>query len=613
MYFSELHPFADEIALEEQFLIPCSGNHTEAGSKHIAKSTLILNMYERLPMFPESRIFKDDNDLTYELACYPPQSIRVTDSFLGCAVVDLSVLAIGMPFIEGWYHFIDSFQRSIGQIKVHIQMADILNGDKNLILHTLDVVDHEPESPESRRTLQSDVASCDPSDMRLSYQVDDSLIDIKAMEYEALRQLLIELDETKERLLHGFPMKVEDSVIELDFPNVSQSGPVTNVATNFLIDVAGLESFAPSMVEETHESGQSHSCSSQYSNGIESTSSDQLTHKIFDQYSLAFPILITSLETPFRCTGSSSSSVVCPREHFAEKVCSDDDDDDDGEIDSFQDSIEEAVKSLSEQNLHEDSYFTTCSDDAEAKTSVQLGHDADGSQECNNSHGDVGNSPPISPHSSFNETVSNQSNSASQFEATLEDADEDEEVSVSIPEEGDVSVVENTRIPLKNNSCDDFNFVYVEDDPVMEVNSLPKAIVASTTVLSIKTDEIEDTEIFAELDCLHIEKNNDLPSCETMKHSLNVTDSDFSHVTSTRMNLKPLLHDVCNPTDPLQVISRCSMHDKQDLIMRRCNLQATGKQRLTPKQFPGRQKSFVDAETDRVSRIMMGVFHGTSL
>ena len=49
-----------------------------------------------------------------------PQRLQIGDIKIATATVDLSTLATGFPYIEGWYHLQDDNQRYIGQIKLSV-------------------------------------------------------------------------------------------------------------------------------------------------------------------------------------------------------------------------------------------------------------------------------------------------------------------------------------------------------------------------------------------------------------------------------------------------------------------------------------------------------------
>ncbi|CAE7540763.1 unnamed protein product [Symbiodinium microadriaticum] len=49
-----------------------------------------------------------------------PQRLQIGDICIASATVDLSTLAAGFPYIEGWYHLLDDNQRCIGQIKLTV-------------------------------------------------------------------------------------------------------------------------------------------------------------------------------------------------------------------------------------------------------------------------------------------------------------------------------------------------------------------------------------------------------------------------------------------------------------------------------------------------------------
>lgn len=60
-----------------------------------------------------------------------PQRLQIGDISIASATVDLSTLASGFPYIEGWYHLLDDNQRCIGQIKLSVfrQGSEVLPSD----------------------------------------------------------------------------------------------------------------------------------------------------------------------------------------------------------------------------------------------------------------------------------------------------------------------------------------------------------------------------------------------------------------------------------------------------------------------------------------------------
>ena len=48
----------------------------------------------------------------------PSTDGQVDDSYIGCARVDLSTLALGLPQISGWYNIMDFGGQIQGQVKV---------------------------------------------------------------------------------------------------------------------------------------------------------------------------------------------------------------------------------------------------------------------------------------------------------------------------------------------------------------------------------------------------------------------------------------------------------------------------------------------------------------
>lgn len=148
-------------------------------------SSMVISLYERQSIFPT--YIAEELETISSSSHYPPLYIRATDKFIGSAVIDLSVLALGMSIIEGWYHLIDDLQRTIGQIKLKVNLK--LSEEVDSIREKLEESFLNPITQSGNLITES--------------ELDEPLLNFKSLEYDQLKKLLAELDETKDKMLNG--------------------------------------------------------------------------------------------------------------------------------------------------------------------------------------------------------------------------------------------------------------------------------------------------------------------------------------------------------------------------------------------------------------------------
>lgn len=734
--FTGLESIGDQVTFRMQFSVPCRRSHDGEGfMERIAKSSLILNAYERLPLFPASSVFINQNDLSSELASYPPSSVRITDKFLGAAIVDLSLLAIGMPFIEGWYHFLDPLQKSFGQIKVKVhlnedepvQISNYNSFDSNTVISLFNWSSTSRAKAASETkleeeeyngiSLRSSANVSEAHDLRLSYQVDESLIDIKAMEYDSLKKLLHELDETKEKLLQGFLNQhiVDENVaehLENEVTLGKDTFPCTNrnmtaIGTNFLEDVVGLEfeSLGAQGLDDLQsiEDDVSLSCNS-YSSDFESHTSSQTWEMLDVQH------LTAALESPQRVVTEdfvgdrSSFSVLSDQQSGIDSSVVENQSSSSLVQSALKVSAVDSEKTVQNENLTEPIENNSWHSNTERESNmdyevVDESFQSQSMGEAWNVHfsgvtmaeiDDDGTQSPATMQEIGFDPISSVSNEVPGKQVRLiqcecADALEDsEEVDSSFGEKVDESIKEHHLFcqpqEFETNSDTEQNLSFAvshseDDDPVdahsrssryedsndtsnSALSDLPSAEnnpgdgTNSSLNISKSNSEINEEEsarsakilyiVDEELEKLVSERKlvsmNDLA---TPVGSQDSSDVAAISVPESRQNSKLLskveivdisqvqksldLGRISAPVSQPAVINNpCVFCDtsmkksdvdviKDSLQLMHCQIEKSKRRQMTDvKKLPGRQKAFVDAETERVSKIMMGVLRTPS-
>ena len=115
------------------------GHQEDAMAAVVLKELAVI---VQLRLRPPWRHAKMTDEPSY--ASSAPLKLQVGDQLLATAIVNLSPLCSGFPFIRGWYHLQDSLQRCQGQIKLSLT----LSRDKFINQHqSLDSVVLKDESP----------------------------------------------------------------------------------------------------------------------------------------------------------------------------------------------------------------------------------------------------------------------------------------------------------------------------------------------------------------------------------------------------------------------------------------------------------------------------------
>jgi hypothetical protein len=85
---------------------------------------MLVSIYLRFPVFPSAEKIHNESLFSSDNCNETPNKIRMTDQLLGTAVIDLSLLSMGLSILHGWYHIYDSVHDSIGQIKLCISVRN---------------------------------------------------------------------------------------------------------------------------------------------------------------------------------------------------------------------------------------------------------------------------------------------------------------------------------------------------------------------------------------------------------------------------------------------------------------------------------------------------------
>jgi hypothetical protein len=734
-----------------QFEFPCNALNSEddyMGS--VAKSSLILNAYERLPLFPSSKAFKNDNESNCEFSSYPPSNIRVTDKFLGSAVVDLSLLAIGMPVIEGWYHFLDPLQKPLGQIKVMVRLDDG-NGLVGLTSHKIDPhIDRDivegssfcafssngalRNSSESDGLVQSVRSSRNASVIdgtRVSYQIDESLIDIKAMEYDALHQLLIDLDETKQRLLDGlaYRMDADDSHTSNSAGNDEiNSFPfhfdnrATSIRTDFLEDVMDLQ-FLPEEsnvlttdvdevdVVPTYEKTEYRTHERKYSSSFESFVSSCQSFQDISRGSdqdvrYSFPITHAINQDAIFCTNHSLQSadiIDRPESSHSDQDTGDDSREgrihyltsaslsgpiDQAEKDSLHTISDEILghygvediecelpsKTNSDRYLDDVSFGVidpeSCSADRFQKISTDEKDMFLNVEACQEDQAESVGLNDLQHSSLYDEEYhivpkNDEAPSSGLMDEVAQSDKSESSRSRTSEYEGDVqSLTDSGEVSLSRCSDEPFGLAtagLIETDDAAYVWEVPDAETGGVTrnpllphdtcfsnddLLCSGPEQLQRRDSIDKIEsmdssgqesnaaCVENElafvlgipstadgdqkDNEGIDECSESIFSSPSVNPDIYTGTELKtfsQNLSPSVSFLQNQSPPENLALKKTefdiLHDSLQSMQSQL-LKSKSRQPITVKKLPGRQKAFVDAETERVSKIMMGVFHTTS-
>ena len=174
---------------------------------------MLLSIYIRFPIFQlfnEGKYNFDVNETWNETDNENEKNrIRMTDQLIGTAVIDLSLIDIGISTINGWYHIYDSVHNSVGQIKLSVMISDDKN--KNEVEGNekgSEILTYITDSPDKYFPDNSSIEEA-------NYDLSNSF-DSREKGFEELKRKMTELDKLNENLTNKGLVLYDDVIITND-------------------------------------------------------------------------------------------------------------------------------------------------------------------------------------------------------------------------------------------------------------------------------------------------------------------------------------------------------------------------------------------------------------
>ena len=126
--------------------------------------------------------------------------VNTLTSAVGCATVDLSTLAIGMPFISGWYHIVDA-TGSIGQLKITVTQVSHDNMRTSYDNELIESVINQDMDSEAVRTsigyntLRQQLKGLEDFNSRLASKASEVVVDEASDASHSLQHIIKQNDE----------------------------------------------------------------------------------------------------------------------------------------------------------------------------------------------------------------------------------------------------------------------------------------------------------------------------------------------------------------------------------------------------------------------------------
>lgn len=230
---------------------------SEASLKHVLReNSLIVTLYCRhIWKYSQGKDMTDMNASDNSPSESNDITLKMSDMRIGKAVVDLTTLALGMPYLQGWYHVFNDIQDPCGQIKLRIDILqrNLSNAREDYSIDSLreNVEDGSMSSlaldPRRLYDLRDAVESVDDNEESQSHKEDKHIFNLIPIttddldtnndnddddSIQRLKDVILSLDGTNERLLQLHRDNVSISSDSIDKEEYSHSHSLSSDSRN---------------------------------------------------------------------------------------------------------------------------------------------------------------------------------------------------------------------------------------------------------------------------------------------------------------------------------------------------------------------------------------------